>query len=621
VTTASWARARRARGTLGRGDSDFTSSIRTARGQKATGQRPALEMNARRPLLSAVVRRCPLTADQHGPRVRFVESHTPGRSNPQRSWNGSAGRTRQDPRSLATDYCLQSQIGRSATRGSCIIDKQGTPSAKAWAGALACRSNYSCGTGALVTNTGQNKPRVIDIMTPSVSEGQRIRVNLLGPRPREVTTVSVIASMVTPLHTSWAFSAGAEVEQQGEEENLSFVAPSGLDSGLYMLTRLEFQSSGTTEALDTSDADQRLFELRPFESKPHSAHELLAAYMKILENRREEIRRGLGSGPHTFTAVVFVKNCLVTIPISLGPYSIRPRRGLSAKDELEAVQGFIVERGGQALTLNEDWDRTARIGQPCAVVDFPVLRAQSRDEALVTALREADLLLALLSLHRGGYGSIFSALIQDHSSGEVRLWFQHEQYSGNLMGGFVAGEEPDYIFRQMSSLRASPTSQLYVALLREAMRERDPEFKCFRLWSILETTARSKGYTGQVKRDWSGMVVKDERGRDRRIRGAEDQVFELLRQTLPSKGLHERTFASDKEQGMLSQQISLWYRRRNCLAHGDTGCLCRNPDQSPNDKFINCRRARDEMLKAGHDMYLPSLQSVVVAIVDAELDK
>ena len=248
----------------------------------------------------------------------------------------------------------------------------------------------------------RNESRMIEVVTPSVSEGERIRVKLLRSQPQDATTVSVVAFMVTPRHTSWAFSAGAQLEQQDKEENLSFAAPSGIAIGLYMLTRLEFRSVEGVTALETTDADQRLFELRLSESKAHSAQELRAEYKRILENRQEEVHRGLGSGPQTFTAVVFVKNCLVTTPINLGPFSILPRRGISANDELEAVQEYVVERGGQALALDEEWERTARIGQRCAVVPFPVLRAQSRDEAFDTALRETDLLLALLSLHRGG---------------------------------------------------------------------------------------------------------------------------------------------------------------------------------------------------------------------------
>jgi hypothetical protein len=476
----------------------------------------------------------------------------------------------------------------------------------------------------LVTNGHENESRIIDIVTPSVNEGERVRMKLLASRPGEVATVSVIASMVTPRYTMWAFSTSGQLAQAGKENELSFVVPSGITNGLYLLTRLELLSAKGPTVLETTEADQRLFELRPSESTARSAQELRVEYQTILASRQEEIRRGMGNGPQTFTAVVFVKNCLVTRSISLGPYSISPRRGISANDELEAVQEYVVERGGQRLSLDEEWERTARIGQPCGAVHFPVLRAESREEALANALREADLLLALLSLHRGGYGSIFSALIQDHSSGEVRLWFQHEQYTGNLLGGFISGEDPEDIFQHMSFLRKSPTTQLYVALLREAMRERDPEFKCFRLWSILETIARSKGYTGRVKRDWSGAVVKNLRGQDRRIeeRDAEGHVIELLRQVLSRKGLNENSFASDIEQGTLSQQVPLWYRRRNCLAHGDDDCLCRNPDRAvAKDKFVNCRRARDEMVRAGHDMYLPSLQSVVEAAIYAELDQ
>jgi hypothetical protein len=251
-----------------------------------------------------------------------------------------------------------------------------------------------------------------------------------------------------------------------------------------------------------------------------------------------------------------------------------------------------------------------------------MVRANTVEEAVSTAETEADLLAALLSLHRNGYGSLFATVILDKVGGKLGYRFIHQPYTGNLMGGQISGEDPIAITRHMASLRASAPAQLYIALLREAMRERDSEFRCFRLWNLLETIARAKNYIGQPMIDSAGKVIRNRKGQDRLVTNhAEQLVLQLLRSVLLPRGLSETTYGHVLQQGALSQQVPIWYRRRNCVTHGGA-CLCRNPNLALTEtKFLNCKRARDEVTAPGRDDgYLRTLRDVTVAVVGAELD-
>jgi hypothetical protein len=464
-----------------------------------------------------------------------------------------------------------------------------------------------------------NNDRHLEIANCSIVVGDPIRMRIIDfvcPAPAQLV---VVGSLIGQRHTSWAFSAEGVLHQEGTTTFIEF--QSTLDAvGLYRVDRVEFRSDQGSVHLDSSEADDRLFEIRHPEVAERTAEALRLEQERIIQDRQRELHAGIGDGPRQFTVVVFAKDCLVTTRMQLGPYQIEPRPGLSSEDELQAVRGFLSERGVENFDPGTEWERVARIGEPCTVLTFPVVRGDSPESAFFTALREADLLLALLSLHRGGYGSIFSALLQENGSGQIAFWFNHESYTGNYLGGFTSGEEPDVIVQNMNTLRSSPSAQLYVALLREAMREKDSEFKYFRLWGILETIARAKGYTGEPKREWNGSVVLNRQGIQRRIQDtAEELVFELLRRTLPNRGLDESSFASTGQQAMIGEQIPLWYRRRNCVAHGGP-CLCRSPHSSLTEaKFQNCKRARDEMRDVGDDIYLRTLQRVVEAVVEEEL--
>jgi hypothetical protein len=469
-----------------------------------------------------------------------------------------------------------------------------------------------------VTSASGND-RHLEIVNCSILVGDPIRMRVLDfayPSPAQPI---VVGSLIGQRHTSWAFSAVGILHQEGNTTFIEF--QSTLDAvGLYRVDRVEFRSDQGSVHLDSSEADDRLFEIRHPKEAERTAEELRLEQERIIQDRQRELHAGIGDGPRQFTVVVFAKNCLVTMRMQLGPYQIEPRPGLSSEDELQAVRGFLNERGVQDFNPGPEWERVARIGEPCTVLTFPVVRGDSPESAFSAAIREADLLLALLSLHRGGYGSIFSSLLQEKGSGQIAFWFSHEPYTGNYLGGFTSGEEPDVIVQHMNTLRSSPPAQLYVALLREAMREKDSEFKCFRLWSVLEAIARSKGYAREPKREWNGSVVLNRRGAQRRIQDtAEELVFELLRRTLPNRGLDESSYARTVQQGKIGEQIPLWYRRRNCVAHGGP-CLCRNSHASLTEaKFQNCKRARDEMRTIGDDIYLRTLQQVVEVVVEEEL--
>ncbi len=315
-----------------------------------------------------------------------------------------------------------------------------------------------------------------------------------------------------------------------------------------------------------------------------------------------------------------MKDILITSRIRLSRYELIPSDGLSCIDELQVMQGFLEKIGQPPLGNTEGNLERAKQGQPTVVVHFPKVMADSIEHAGMVVEEESDLLVALLSMQRRGAGEIFASLIFDVQQQKPFYRIHTPHYGGNLLGGWLSGEDPRTIVNRMESLRRTQTSVLYVNLFREALREHNPEFQYFRYWNILETIARNKEYVGELLRDWNGIVIKNRKGKERHIQDtAEELVFELLRERLSPK-FGEMSFASGLSQGSISDQIGIWYRRRNCVVHGSQ-CLCRDPSLQlwNNPKYANCKRARDEISSQTDDGYLRSLKEVTEIIISLEL--
>jgi hypothetical protein len=456
---------------------------------------------------------------------------------------------------------------------------------------------------------------ITGILTPSAEPGGLVKIGLSSPIGGD-EQIRITGERIGRLQTSWAFSTEGQRGSDDDEASVNLVVPD-MEPGLY---RVATVIVGSSIEVATRPGASLLFEVQSAEGRSRTASELIAERDRILKERASCLETGIGDGAQDFAIVVFSKECMITTPLNLGPYLAIPREGLGSEDELTAVKSYLAEHGVSNFDPGDTWRQVSQAGEPCTVVAFETVKADGQDEAVSQGLREADLLLALLSLHRGGYGSIFAAVIVEKASGRMGLWQNRPIYTGNLLGGFTSGEDSEVLAQQMGRLRASQPAQLYMALLREAMREKDSEFKCFRFWNVLETAARSYNYPGQPMHDWHGNTVPNRRSQARLVQDkAEDIVLEHLRRVLTSRGHNNESFATNLQQGKIDEQILIWYRRRNCVAHGGE-CLCRNPNlQLSKPKFTNCKNARDEVVAIGDDLYLRTLQAVAVMVVMAEL--
>ncbi len=443
------------------------------------------------------------------------------------------------------------------------------------------------------------------------SEAELLLVLDGGPGP---ALVSVALQSVGVAEDEFALSFSSPAENRPD---MGWVVPctgvNQLSAGLYRLGRLAVM--GETEQVLTLPNEPVLLELREPDQPLHDEATIRARHRHILERREQEFRAGFGRGDLNFRALVFVRDVLITRRMRLGRYEILPAGDLSQEAELLAVTRFLQENGIGELTIPSE--QTGPPIRPVLVMHFPVVLGGSLEDARDQVVAEAERLVSLLALTRGASGDWFAVAVHDRR--RLMTWLREEGYGGNLLGGFVSGEEPPWLRERLAGLRSDPRALLYTRLYREALGESDPEQRCARMWSILEQLARDRGIVGAPMTNWQGSPVLNRHGQQRTATEAEDFVGELLRQVLMPRQVGEDTFAAGLTRGSLSEQVPIWYRRRNCVVHGGE-CLCRDPqrtDLAGRSKQAACKAARDE--SGPGDRYLGTLVEVTKTVVTAEI--
>jgi hypothetical protein len=405
-----------------------------------------------------------------------------------------------------------------------------------------------------------------------------------------------------------------------------------LRSGLYQLSALILLPTPAADPREPgaqrTSLEDVLFEIADPGGAARTTEQLRVEYHRIVAAREADFLAGIGdkaTGALVFEGLLFVKNCGMQTRMRLGPLQLIPVGGLGGQDEITLISEFLVRNGQAPITNVEESIQRAKLGQPSFVAHFPRVFAGSVDHAGEIVKREGVLLCDVLALHRHSYGVVFGGVLHQRDTGAVHFWIDTPTYSGNLIGGALAGEFPRAIRDHLDKARANPRLALYLSLLREVLREERTEFAYFRFWNLLETIARSKSFRGRPRLEWSGTQKLSPKGTSLLIEDhAEQLVFELLRSTMASH-VSPTGVGGHLKQGSFEELVPIWYRHRNCVVHGG-GCFPSDPAfcLRTDPKYVKCREAHEEMVaKNGsrdrlNDEYLAALREAAIWIVGAE---
>jgi hypothetical protein len=469
--------------------------------------------------------------------------------------------------------------------------------------------------------------------TPSITTGLPVVVRIQDAEVSQFLTAQCSVHRVEVDADEPTLTVNVNLELTSGSGTIA-VPTRDLLTGIY---RVAFVALIPGSAADPTEAgavrivpDRMLFEI--VDAQAHAQRtvdDLRAAYDAIVTARNADLMSGIGftsDDSLEFESLVFVKNCSMQTPMRLGQLQLVPLGGLSCEDEIALIDAFLAKNGHAPLTETAEVVRRAQAGQPCLAIHFPRVHATCLDQAGEIVLREASLLCDVLALHRNSYGAAFGGVLVRRDTGSIAYWIETPTYTGNLLGGALAGEYPRAIRAHLDKARTTPQVALYLSLLREALREERTEFAYFRFWNLLETIARAKGFQGRPLLDWSGsQKLSPKKGVPLFIQErAEELVFELLRTTLA--GHTSRTGVGSRlGQPSFEELVPIWYRHRNCVVHGG-GCF---PEDSSfclrtEDKYVKCKGAHDEMVsrhqarRRRNDEYLAALTATVLWVMEIE---
>ena len=324
-----------------------------------------------------------------------------------------------------------------------------------------------------------------------------------------------------------------------------------------------------------------------------------------------------------YVAVVFLKNCLVTSPQKCETFEIVPTSGIGASDEIALMDKYLSDSGFEKISDADALSEAVRREQPAAFVRFPQMFATSPGECIQVAVQDARTLSEILALQRESYSTVVGAIVIDAAAGRYWFWLCKPTYTGNLVGGFLGGEDPSLTQHRLAKVRQNESLRFCLKLYRDAVAEQDVEMAYYRYWTILEVIAAAKHLSGAPRVDRFGNAVLNRRGVICQVTDeAQPLVTELLRRVYTAMNV-----SMSCGLGHLFDLIPIWYRHRNCIAHRG-GCQPDDPAHCHRDKpqFTTCRDMhlfvvnRSNMQRSRHsDELLRDLESAVKFAVIHEM--
>jgi len=315
-----------------------------------------------------------------------------------------------------------------------------------------------------------------------------------------------------------------------------------------------------------------LFEIR--ESGAPRRQEL-AAYVAARETELEDrFLSGLdvrqdARGGRAYCVLCFVKGLLLTGRMRFDRWEVQPFRGLDAEDHINAINDFL--KGRTSFSTHFDYsDRLraqSRNQSPLCVVHFPMVFAQSEDVAAHFCIAKPSLLTEALSYYRHASGIVFAAVPLDRETGTSNLFTRPEPYRGNLLGGMIAGEDPDTVRLLVEQLDRDPQLRYFLSLYKQARAETNVDYAYLRNWLILESVAESKGFAHtEVLIDPSGLPLPDKKGKPRKAGNALGTVYLLLSRSLAG-ALPSYPPEQPGRQYRLIDFVECWSAMRDAAAH------------------------------------------------------
>lgn len=291
-------------------------------------------------------------------------------------------------------------------------------------------------------------------------------------------------------------------------------------------------------------------------------------------------------------------------------------------DVPQVINDLLPQLGFEGTIEPTAWIASTQTRRPSAAIVFHDVLAPSAQEAVNFARNEAMRLVDLLAYRRGAKPRLIAGVVgRLEGAGRITLvgaWPEGDGYTGNLLGGFISGEDPYSLLHQWESIERQPRVRLWLSLYADALADGRWEYRLFRCLNLLEGIATEVVPPGRQIADESGATRLQDNGRPYTTREARGKLFELVRVVSDATETAKESFAVAPAGGNadLWEDTSIWLEIRNAVAH--TGAWARPEGEAP-----STRQARVEaaLSQRGHDGTAESGAEAVLRAIRAAVDR
>lgn len=442
-------------------------------------------------------------------------------------------------------------------------------------------------------------------------------------------TVELNIAQIDAITTRWKMSTNSPVTRTSGGYEAVLTSTTGLDiGGLYQLNVFSVHDleSGRGERFPT-EPDLLVFTIRGENSPMLSPADVVALVTSVSDERREFFDQAVGDedGSTEYRVKILVAGLHLTTILSYPGLQVRPlsiKRGPTWDGEV--LSEILATSGWGVIADLDAWASGRLRSRPMALMNIDRIRADSGEEAHRTAMRLGEAVLDVLALRRDARGEIVGSAVQEDGNTVEALIAPHgPTYRGNLLGGFISGEDPHDFVKEVEAVLASPRLALLLSLYAEAEAEDDLDFAYFRFWGLLELISMTHVSDGIAISDFADKPV-DEYGKSVNTgqRQSRANVYELLKQSFMAGSIGEKR-PSVRGSGTLWDATGVWYGRRNATAHYG-GLRAGDSEQRNRPWFASALVAYELAEYNGgqnrfHDHYFEWLRSSTKIILDREI--
>ena len=302
---------------------------------------------------------------------------------------------------------------------------------------------------------------------------------------------------------------------------------------------------------------------------PGADEDLVRQYQELRASQDALYEVSLGAndaGQSRFRALAFIEGLLLTKELRVPGARVRPISSKTSDQErLRLVNAVLQDLGWVTRVPENKWVEYAERSSHFAIAVAPDIHADNFDSAGAVALDHFQKIVSLMAINRGATGRIVATVLEQEpidGTTNYRVLPPPHTYTGNMIGGLIAGESDREITTKFLGIDADPLVRLCCDLYAEALAERSADAKYLRMWSILEVLSGARIDAGvQVKLSdgsrWPGKHYTTNH--------AAPRVYEYLRTIARNRSTDEDSLGRPAQD--LPHAVRSWYARRNATGH------------------------------------------------------